>query len=37
MNWPFPTHPPVPWTYKQIKEYVQQQREQMPEAPHVKR
>ena len=33
MNWPFPTHPPTPWTDKQIKEYAQQQRAQMPEAP----
>lgn len=33
MNWPFPTHPPIPWTQKQIKEYAQQQRAQMPEAP----
>jgi hypothetical protein len=32
-NWPFPQHPPVPWTVKQIKEYAQQQRQQLPEAP----
>jgi len=32
-NWPFPQHPPVPWTAKQIKEYAQQQRQQLPEAP----
>ena len=32
-NWPFPTHPPTPWTTKQIKEYAQQQRAQLPEAP----
>ena len=30
---PLYTHPPVPWTEKQIKEYAQQQRAQMPEAP----
>jgi hypothetical protein len=33
MSWPFPQHPPVPWTAKQIKEYAQQQRQQLPEAP----
>lgn len=33
MNWPFPKHPPVPWTAKQIKEYVQQQRQQTEDAP----
>jgi hypothetical protein len=32
-NWPFPQHPPVPWTAKQIKEYAQQQRQQLPESP----
>jgi hypothetical protein len=31
-NWPF-NFPPVPWTDKQIKEYAQQQRAQLPEAP----
>lgn len=31
--WPFPKHPPVPWTAKQIKEYAQQQRQQLPESP----
>ena len=31
--WPFPTHPPTPWTPKQIKEYEQQQRSQLPESP----
>jgi hypothetical protein len=31
--WPFPQHPPVPWTSKQIKEYAQQQRQQLPESP----
>jgi hypothetical protein len=31
-NWPF-NYPPVPWTAKQIKEYEQQQRSQLPEAP----
>jgi len=31
-NWPF-NYPPVPWTAKQIKEYAQQQRAQLPEAP----
>ena len=24
MNWPFPSHPPVPWTAKQIKEALAQ-------------
>lgn len=33
MSWPFPTHPPTPWTAKQIKEYAQQQRSQLPESP----
>jgi len=33
MNWPFPTHPPTPWTQKQIKEHAQQQRAQIPESP----
>jgi len=32
MTWPFP-NPPVPWTAKQIKEYAQQQRAQLPESP----
>jgi len=32
MNWPFPTHPPTPWTAKQIKEYAQQQRAQTEDA-----
>ena len=31
-NWPF-NFPPVPWTDKQIKEYAQQQRAQLPESP----
>jgi len=31
--WPFPTHPLVPWTKKQIKEYEEQQRAKLPEAP----
>ena len=33
MNWPFPTHPPTPWTQKQIKEHAQQQRAQTEDAP----
>lgn len=33
INWPFPSYPPTPWTQKQIKEYAQQQRAQLPEAP----
>ena len=32
MTWPFP-NPPIPWTAKQIREYEQQQRNQLPEAP----
>ena len=32
-NWPFPSYPPVPWTAKQIKEYEQAQRAQLPESP----
>ena len=32
--WPFPLATgAVPWTAKQIKEYAQQQRQQLPEAP----
>lgn len=32
--WPFPPATgPVPWTPKQIKEYNQQQRQQLPDAP----
>jgi hypothetical protein len=31
-NWPF-NFPLVPWTAKQIKEYEQQQRSQLPESP----
>jgi hypothetical protein len=31
-NWPF-NYPPIPWTQKQIKEYAQQQRAQLPESP----
>jgi hypothetical protein len=33
MSWPFPKNPPTPWTEKQIKEYAQQQRAQLPESP----
>ena len=34
MSWPFPPPTgPVPWTAKQIKEYEQQQRAKLPEAP----
>ena len=33
MTYPFPPFPAVPWTAKQIKEYTQQQRAQLPEAP----
>ena len=33
MNWPFLNFPPVPWTAKQIKEYEEQQRQQLPESP----
>ena len=32
LTWPFPTHPPTPWTQKQIKEYAKQQREQAGDA-----
>ena len=32
-NWPFPQFPATPWTSKQIKEYAQQQRAQLPESP----
>jgi hypothetical protein len=33
--WPWPTkdNPLTPWTDKQIKEYNQKQREQLPDAP----
>jgi hypothetical protein len=32
--WPFPPPTgPVPWTAKQVREYAQQQRNQLPEAP----
>jgi len=34
MTWPFPPATgPVPWTAQQIKDYAQQQRAQLPEAP----
>jgi hypothetical protein len=35
MTWPFPTkeNPLKPWTKKQIKEYEEQQRAKLPEAP----
>lgn len=34
MNWPFPgPNGPIPWTSKQIKEYNEQQRQQLPDAP----
>jgi hypothetical protein len=34
INFPFPPATgAVPWTAKQIKEYAQQQRAQLPEAP----
>jgi hypothetical protein len=33
-NWPFPPATgAVPWTSKQIKEYAQQERQQLPESP----
>jgi len=33
-NWPFPPATgAVPWTVKQVKEYAQQQRNQLPESP----
>ena len=33
-TWPFPPATgAVPWTAKQIKEYAQQQRAQLPESP----
>ena len=33
-TWPFPPPSgPVPWTAKQIKQYQQEQRDKMPEAP----
>jgi hypothetical protein len=32
MNWPFPQHPPIPWTAKQINEYQQAQRQQTEDA-----
>lgn len=35
MTWPFPLQPPIPWTKKQIKEYEQQQRNKLPDAPYV--
>lgn len=31
-TWPFPTHPPTPWTAKQIKQYAEQQRQQLEDA-----
>ena len=34
MTWPFPPPGgPIPWTPKQIKEYEEQQRAKLPEAP----
>jgi hypothetical protein len=34
MMWPFPPPTgPVPWTAKQLREYAQQQRNKLPEAP----
>jgi hypothetical protein len=34
MSWPFPPATgAVPWTAKQIKQYNQQQRNQIPDAP----
>jgi len=34
MTWPFPLATgPKPWTPKQIREYEQQQRNKLPEAP----
>jgi len=33
-NWPFPPATgAVPWTAKQIKQYAEQQRQQLPESP----
>jgi hypothetical protein len=31
--WPFPTHPLKPWTKQQEKEYQEQQRSKLPDAP----
>jgi len=32
-TWPFPTHPLKPWTKQQEKEYQEQQRSKLPDAP----
>jgi hypothetical protein len=32
-HWPFPTHPLKPWTKQQEKEYQEQQRSKLPDAP----
>lgn len=32
VNWPFPSHPPIPWTPEQVREYERQQRQQIPDA-----
>lgn len=31
--WPFPSYPPKPWTPEQQREYEQQQRAKVPDAP----
>ena len=34
MSWPFPPPTgPIPWTPKQIREYAEKQRQQLPESP----
>lgn len=33
MNWPFPQHPPVPWTKKKIREYANEQRQKTEDSP----
>jgi hypothetical protein len=33
MTWPFPTYPLKPWTKQQEKEYQEQQRSKLPDAP----
>ena len=34
MSWPFPPPTgPVPWTPKQIREYAEKKRQQLPESP----
>jgi hypothetical protein len=34
-HWPFPSVPPKPWTPEEVRQYEQQQRAKVPDAPMI--